>query len=122
MHALYVLHRLRMSFSRSYSLQYQFQFLIDAFLIYFQGPSKSPPKPVPNKFVSVAPLFFFPLMNRFDQSINTLDLLGQDSLVLGNLLYTLGTVMYAATNIPLASTMATALLDFLWALRYHHSV
>ena len=61
-------------------------------------------------------------MNQFDQSINTLDLLGQDSLVLGNLLYTLGTVMYAATNIPLAGAMATALLDFLWALRYHPNV
>lgn len=58
-------------------------------------------------------------MNRFDQPVNTLDLLGQDSLVLGNLLYTLGTVMYAATNIPLAAAMATALLDFLWTLRYH---
>ena len=60
-------------------------------------------------------------MNRFDQSTNTLDLLGEDSLVLGNLLYTLGTIMYAATNIPLAVSMATALLDFLWALRYHPS-
>ena len=96
--------------------------LSNDFLIDFQGPSKSPPRPVPNRFASVAPLFFFPLMNRFDQSITTLDLLGQDSLVLGNLLYMLGTVMYAATNIPLASAMATALLDFLWALKYHPSV
>lgn len=58
-------------------------------------------------------------MNQFDQPVNTLDLLGQDSLVLGNLLYTLGTVMYAAMNIPLAAVMATTLLDFLWAVRYH---
>lgn len=74
-----------------------------------------------NRFVSVAPLFFFPLMSRFDQPVNTLDLLGQDSLVLGNLLYTLGTVMYAATNIPLVVSMATTLLEFLWALRYHQN-
>ena len=84
-----------------------------------QGPSKALPTPVPNKFTNVAHLFFFPLMNRFDQPVNTLDLLGQDSLVLGNLLYTLGTVMYAATNLPLVPAMAAALLDFLWALKYH---
>ena len=61
-------------------------------------------------------------MNWFDQPVNTLDLLGKDHLILGNLLYTLGTVMYAATNAPLAPAMATALLDFVWALRYHHNV
>lgn len=58
-------------------------------------------------------------MNRFDHQVNTLDLLGEDSLVLGNLLYTLGTVMYAATHLPLVSAMAVALLNFLWSLRYH---
>lgn len=84
-----------------------------------QGPSKASLKPVPNRFAKVAHLFFFPLMNQFDRPVNTLDLLGQDSLVLGNLLYTLGTVMYAATNIPLAPAMSVSLLDFLWALKYH---
>ena len=85
----------------------------------FQGPSKAPPKPIANRFTEVAPLFFFPLMNRFDQPVNTLDLLGEDSLVLGNLLYTLGTVMYAASNLPVTCHMAVALLDFLWVVRYH---
>lgn len=73
----------------------------------------------PNRFLDVAPLFFFPLMNRFDQPMNTLDLLGEDSLVLGNLLYTLGTVMHAARNLPLISAMAVPFLDFLWVMRYH---
>lgn len=54
--------------------------------------------------------------------MNTLDLLGEDSLVLGNLLYTLGTVMYAATNLPVVVAMALAFLDFLWAVRYHQDV
>ena len=59
-------------------------------------------------------------MAMFDCPVATLDLLGRDSLVLGSLLHTLGTVMYCATNAPLAPTMATALLDFLWVLRYHN--
>jgi len=74
---------------------------------------------VANRFADVALLFFFPLMNPFDRPMNTLDLLGQDALVLGNLLYTLGTVMYAATNLPVVVAMASAFLNFLWALRYH---
>lgn len=59
-------------------------------------------------------------MAMFDCPVATLDLLGRDSLVLGSLLHTLGTVMYCATNAPLAPTMAAALLDFLWVLRYHN--
>ena len=59
-------------------------------------------------------------MNRFDQPVKTLDLLGEDSLVLGNLLYTLGTVMYAASNLPVTGHMAVAFMDFLWVMRYHH--
>ncbi len=54
--------------------------------------------------------------------IGTLDLLGQDSLLLGNLLYTLGTIMYAASNTPISPAMGVALLDFTWALRYHTAV
>ena len=61
-------------------------------------------------------------MNRFDQSMNTLDLLGEDSLVLGNLLYALGTVMYSASDLPIVVAMALAFLDFLWAVRYHRDV
>lgn len=85
-----------------------------------QGPSKPPRLPCPNRFAPVAPTFFFPLMAMFDCPVATLDLLGRDSLVLGSLLHTLGTVMYCATNAPLAPTMAAALLDFLWVLRYHN--
>ena len=87
-----------------------------------QGASKPPPSALPNQFTNVAPLFFFPLMNQYDQRINTLDLLGEDSLILGNLLYTLGTVMYAASHLPITVTMATAFLDFLWVLRFHPAV
>ena len=84
-----------------------------------QGPSKPSPIPSPNRFAPIAPVFFFPLMGTFDRPVATLDLLGQDSLLLGSLLHTLGTIMYCATHTPLAPAMATALLDFLWALRYH---
>ena len=87
-----------------------------------QGRSKVSPTAVPSRFADEAPLFFFPLMTSYDRPQGTLDLLGQDSLVLGNLLYTLGTVMYAANNSPLAPAMGVALLDFTWALRYHSAV
>ena len=58
-------------------------------------------------------------MSDYDRSMATVNLLGEDSLVLGNLLYTLGTVMHAATHAVVAPAMGVALLDFLWALRYH---
>ncbi len=60
-------------------------------------------------------------MVSYDNPLNTLQLLGQDCLVLGNLLHTLGTMMHCASNTPLSPAMASALMDFLWALRYHHS-
>lgn len=57
-------------------------------------------------------------MSHYDQSLTTVSLLGKDSLVLGNLLYTLGTVMHAAVHATVASVMGVALLDFLWVVRY----
>lgn len=84
-----------------------------------KGPTKPQPKPVANKFSSVAGFFFFPLMKNFDSKVNTLDLLGDDTLILGRLVYTLGIVMYSARETPIARNMGTALLEFAWALKYH---
>lgn len=84
-----------------------------------KGPSKPQPKAVANKFASVAGFFFFPLMKNFDSKVNTLDLLGDDALVLGRLIYTLGILMYSARETPIARNMGTALLEFTWALKYH---
>ena len=84
-----------------------------------KGPTKPQPKIVPNKFASVAGFFFFPLMKNFDRKMNTLDLLGDDTLVLGRLVYTLGIIMYSAKETPIARNMGMALLEFTWALRYH---
>ncbi len=111
-----------------------------------KGRTRTPPTATPNRFADVATLFFFPLMANYDQPqgiptpqmhassphthtyththtlTGTLKLLGQDSLVLGNLLYTLGTVMHSATHTQSAHAMGVALLDFTWALRYHNAV
>lgn len=84
-----------------------------------KGPSHPQPKPVANKFASVAGYFFFPLMKNFDSKVNTLDLLGEDTLVLGRLVYTLGIIMYSARETPIARNMGKALLEFTWALKYH---
>jgi len=51
--------------------------------------------------------------------VNTLDLLGDDTLVLGRLVYTLGIIMYSARETPIARNMGMALLEFTWALKYH---
>ena len=75
---------------------------------------------VANKFANVAGNFFFPLLRKFDVSLNTLDLLGKDSFVLARLIHTLSSVMYCARNTVPARTMGLTFIEFLWALRYHN--
>ncbi|KAL4239491.1 TEL2 [Mactra antiquata] len=77
---------------------------------------------VENKFAPVAGYFFYPLMKNFDRPENTFDLMGEDCCVLSNLMYTLGMVMYSASNIPTVRPMASCLLEFIWVLRFHSDV
>ncbi|EAW85651.1 KIAA0683 gene product, isoform CRA_c [Homo sapiens] len=79
-----------------------------------QGPAGSP-----SRFNSVAGHFFFPLLQRFDRPLVTFDLLGEDQLVLGRLAHTLGALMCLAVNTTVAVAMGKALLEFVWALRFH---
>lgn len=78
-----------------------------------------PVKAVPNRYAPVAGFFFFPLLRNYDRSQVTFDLLGTDHLVLGRLLHTLGLLMHLAINALVASQMGRALLDFVWAVRFH---
>ncbi|TRY92900.1 hypothetical protein DNTS_005713 [Danionella cerebrum] len=78
-----------------------------------------PVKAAPNRFAPVAGCFFFPLLKNYDRPQTTFDLLGSDHLVLGRLLHTLGLLMHLAVNAPVASQMGRALLDFIWAVRFH---
>ncbi|KAI1233955.1 hypothetical protein IHE44_0004410 [Lamprotornis superbus] len=73
----------------------------------------------PNKFNSVAGYFFFPLIQHFDRPLTTFDLLGEDHLVLGRLVHTLAILMYLAVNTVAVTAMGKALLEFVWALRFH---
>ncbi|XP_059935423.1 telomere length regulation protein TEL2 homolog [Mesoplodon densirostris] len=73
----------------------------------------------PNEFNLVAGYFFFPLLQHFDRPLVTFDLLGDDQLVLGRLAHTLGALMYLAVNTTVAVPMGKALLEFVWALRFH---
>ena len=84
-----------------------------------QGPSRPPAKAAANQFASAAGYFFYPLMTKFDVNCNTMDLLGEDSFVLGRLLYTLGSVMFAARSAPSARNMGRTLLNFTWSLKFH---
>ncbi|XP_067127337.1 telomere length regulation protein TEL2 homolog isoform X1 [Centruroides vittatus] len=72
-----------------------------------------------NKFSSVAGHFFFPLLAQFDRTENTYNLLGDDSFLLGHLIYTLGIVMNCAINTPIAFQMGKCFLEFIWVLKYH---
>ncbi|XP_040885566.1 telomere length regulation protein TEL2 homolog [Toxotes jaculatrix] len=84
-----------------------------------KGATQPPAKATPNRYAAVAGHFFFPLLRNYDKPQVTFDLLGSDHLVLGRLIHTLGLFMHLAVNAPIAAQMGHALLDFVWALRYH---
>ncbi|NWW45059.1 TELO2 protein, partial [Pedionomus torquatus] len=73
----------------------------------------------PNEFNSVAGHFFFPLIQHFDRPLTTFDLLGEDHFVLGRLVHALAVLMYLAVNTVAVTAMGKALLEFVWALRFH---
>ncbi|EHH60043.1 Protein clk-2-like protein [Macaca fascicularis] len=85
----------------------------------WQGGPRQGPAGGPSRFSSVAGHFFFPLLQHFDRPVVTFDLLGDDQLVLGRLTHTLGALMYLAVNTTVAVAMGKALLEFVWALRFH---
>ncbi|XP_053550214.1 telomere length regulation protein TEL2 homolog [Bombina bombina] len=74
---------------------------------------------VPNRFHAVAGHFFFPLIQNFDRPMVTFNLLGDDRLVLGRMVHTLGILMHLALHATIASQMGKALLEFVWVLRFH---
>uniref|UniRef100_A0A8C5EG07 Telomere length regulation protein TEL2 homolog n=1 Tax=Gouania willdenowi TaxID=441366 RepID=A0A8C5EG07_GOUWI len=76
-------------------------------------------KATPNRYAPVAGYFFFPLLKNYDKPEVTFDLLGSDHLVLGRLIHSLGLFMHLAVNAPVAAQMGSALLDFVWTVRYH---
>ncbi|XP_075035597.1 telomere length regulation protein TEL2 homolog [Mixophyes fleayi] len=84
-----------------------------------KGPSSTTPAASPNRFHAVAGHFFFPLIQNFDRPVVTFDLLGEDRLILGRLVHTLGIVMHLSLNATVASQMGKALLEFVWILRFH---
>uniref|UniRef100_A0A8D3DVA2 Telomere length regulation protein TEL2 homolog n=1 Tax=Scophthalmus maximus TaxID=52904 RepID=A0A8D3DVA2_SCOMX len=85
-----------------------------------RGATQPLAKATPNRYAPVAGHFFFPLLRNYDRPQLTFDLLGGDHLVLGRLIHTLGLFMHLAVNAPvIAAQMGRALLDFVWAVRYH---
>ncbi|XP_039216659.1 telomere length regulation protein TEL2 homolog [Crotalus tigris] len=84
-----------------------------------KGLSQAEQLGAPNQFTPVAGHFFFPLLRNFDRPLTTFDLLGDDHLVLGRLVHTLAILMYFAVNAAVTPAMGKALLEFVWALRFH---
>ncbi|XP_069011881.1 telomere length regulation protein TEL2 homolog [Embiotoca jacksoni] len=84
-----------------------------------KGAAQPVAKATPNRYAPVAGHFFFPLLRNYDKPQVTFDLLGSDHLLLGRLIHTLGLFMHQAVNAPIAAQMGCALLDFVWAVRYH---
>ncbi|KAJ9163853.1 hypothetical protein P3X46_023481 [Hevea brasiliensis] len=66
-----------------------------------------------NKFPIYAAAFMLPAMQGFDKKRHGVDLLGRDFIVLGKLIYMLGTCMRCASMHPEASALAPPLLDML---------
>uniref|UniRef100_A0AAQ4PZ70 Telomere length regulation protein TEL2 homolog n=1 Tax=Gasterosteus aculeatus aculeatus TaxID=481459 RepID=A0AAQ4PZ70_GASAC len=84
-----------------------------------KGATQPPATATPNRYAPVAGHFFFPLLSNYDKPQVTFDLLGGDHLVLGRLIHSLGLLMHLAVNAPVILSMGCALLDFVWAVRYH---
>ncbi|KAM4697742.1 telomere length regulation protein TEL2 homolog [Rhinophrynus dorsalis] len=84
-----------------------------------KGHSAPAAAPAPNCFHAVAGHFFFPLIHNFDRPVVTFDLLGEDRLVLGKMVHTLGVMMHLVLHATIASQMGKALLEFVWVLRFH---
>jgi len=59
---------------------------------------RSIPETQADQFGPFSGCFFYPLMAGYDRQIRTLDLLGSDSIVLGRLLFALGTILYSAAG------------------------
>ncbi|KAH1131352.1 hypothetical protein J1N35_002730 [Gossypium stocksii] len=73
-----------------------------------------------NKFPLYAGAFMLPAMQGFDKKRHGVDLLGQDFIVLGKLIYMLGVCMKCASMHPEASALAPLLLDMLRAREVCH--
>ncbi|PPD82250.1 hypothetical protein GOBAR_DD20807 [Gossypium barbadense] len=73
-----------------------------------------------NKFPLYAAAFMLPAMQGFDKKRHGVDLLGQDFIVLGKLIYMLGVCMKCASMHPEASALAPLLLDMLRAREVCH--
>ncbi|XP_022092323.1 telomere length regulation protein TEL2 homolog [Acanthaster planci] len=87
-----------------------------------KGRSTPAPIPIASRFAPVAGYFFFPLLKSYDSNLNTMDMMGDDFLLLGRMLYTLGIVVHAAQHAPICRQMAVSLLELVWTLRYHTEV
>ena len=68
---------------------------------------------------AVAPLYFYPLLVRFDDPTTTFTLLGEDCFLLEALLMALAALLRGVAAYPCARAMSRSLFEFGWALRYH---
>ncbi|XP_040212526.1 telomere length regulation protein TEL2 homolog isoform X2 [Rana temporaria] len=84
-----------------------------------KGQTRATPTPTPNRFHAVAGYFFFPLIQNYDRPVVTFNLLGEDHLILGRLVHTLGILMHLAQHATVVSQMGKALLEFVWVLHFH---
>lgn len=75
--------------------------------------------PTENRISAVAGSFFFPLIKDFDRKQNALDLLQEDYLILGKLLFSLGVILHAAINTTIVRHMGRSLVEMILALRFH---
>ena len=83
------------------------------------GSARSRPTASPSVLGAVAPLYFYPLMARYDDAANTFRLLTEDSFLLEQLLTCLSALLRGAASYPCARGMGRALFELAWSLRFH---
>jgi len=75
---------------------------------------RAPPVSAASRLATVAPLFFFPLMHKYDDPTHAFRMLGEDCFLLEALLLTLAALLRGAGAYPCARPMARALCDLAW--------
>jgi telomere length regulation protein len=81
--------------------------------------TKSKFKTKPNKFSDIYGYFFFPLLRPYDSTRVHLNLIEEDFMLLGKLVFSLGVILFSSINTTVIENMTLALTDFLWAIKNH---
>lgn len=85
----------------------------------FHSPAPTPAASRANTFATFVGEYYYPLLNGIDTPLEYLDLMERDSMVLAQVVQTLGAVLFSAGASLSTARMAVPLLEVLLMLRNH---